>query len=143
MGCLALAPLGSAGPEVTLGDVTLQIKRYEKLETEEERLACSREIFDMYIMKELLACSHVSARGLHAGPGRPGRGEGVEGPCGEFTATSLFSSPSRKVPSSTSRATWRRGRCLRISSRCVLSPFPCLPAQPGSPSAPATEPDER
>uniref|UniRef100_A0A8D1V1Y8 G protein-coupled receptor kinase n=1 Tax=Sus scrofa TaxID=9823 RepID=A0A8D1V1Y8_PIG len=35
-----------------------EIKRYEKLETEEERLACSRGIFDTYIMKELLACSH-------------------------------------------------------------------------------------
>ncbi|KAK1335609.1 hypothetical protein QTO34_003401 [Cnephaeus nilssonii] len=35
-----------------------EIKKYEKLETEEERLACSREIFDTYIMKELLACSH-------------------------------------------------------------------------------------
>ncbi|KAK2493530.1 hypothetical protein MC885_017123 [Smutsia gigantea] len=35
-----------------------EIKKYEKLETEEERLARSREIFDTYIMKELLACSH-------------------------------------------------------------------------------------
>ncbi|XP_044799697.1 beta-adrenergic receptor kinase 1 isoform X4 [Bubalus bubalis] len=35
-----------------------EIKKYEKLETEEERLVCSREIFDTYIMKELLACSH-------------------------------------------------------------------------------------
>ncbi|XP_045153088.1 beta-adrenergic receptor kinase 1 [Echinops telfairi] len=35
-----------------------EIKKYEKLETEEERLVCSREIFDAYIMKELLACSH-------------------------------------------------------------------------------------
>lgn len=37
-----------------------QIKKYEKLETEEERVVRSREIFDSYIMKELLACSHVS-----------------------------------------------------------------------------------
>uniref|UniRef100_A0A5F5PSS6 [beta-adrenergic-receptor] kinase n=1 Tax=Equus caballus TaxID=9796 RepID=A0A5F5PSS6_HORSE len=35
-----------------------EIKKYEKLETEEERLARSREIFDTYIMKELLARSH-------------------------------------------------------------------------------------
>uniref|UniRef100_A0A2K6PMB2 G protein-coupled receptor kinase n=1 Tax=Rhinopithecus roxellana TaxID=61622 RepID=A0A2K6PMB2_RHIRO len=35
-----------------------EIKKYEKLETEEERVARSREIFDSYIMKELLACSH-------------------------------------------------------------------------------------
>uniref|UniRef100_A0A452U7J4 G protein-coupled receptor kinase n=1 Tax=Ursus maritimus TaxID=29073 RepID=A0A452U7J4_URSMA len=35
-----------------------EIKKYEKLETEEERLARSREVFDTYIMKELLACSH-------------------------------------------------------------------------------------
>uniref|UniRef100_A0A287D9F4 G protein-coupled receptor kinase n=1 Tax=Ictidomys tridecemlineatus TaxID=43179 RepID=A0A287D9F4_ICTTR len=35
-----------------------EIKKYEKLETEEERVARSREIFDAYIMKELLACSH-------------------------------------------------------------------------------------
>lgn len=35
-----------------------EIKKYEKLETEEERVVRSREIFDSYIMKELLACSH-------------------------------------------------------------------------------------
>lgn len=38
-----------------------QIKKYEKLDSEEERSARSRHIFDHYIMKELLACSHVSA----------------------------------------------------------------------------------
>ena len=38
-----------------------QIKKYEKLDSEEERTARSRHIFDHYIMKELLACSHVSA----------------------------------------------------------------------------------
>lgn len=38
-----------------------QIKKYEKLDSEEERAARSRHIFDHYIMKELLACSHVSA----------------------------------------------------------------------------------
>lgn len=38
-----------------------QIKKYEKLDSEEERTTRSRHIFDHYIMKELLACSHVSA----------------------------------------------------------------------------------
>lgn len=38
-----------------------QIKKYEKLDSEEERAVRSRHIFDHYIMKELLACSHVSA----------------------------------------------------------------------------------
>lgn len=38
-----------------------QIKKYEKLDSEEERTVRSRHIFDHYIMKELLACSHVSA----------------------------------------------------------------------------------
>lgn len=38
-----------------------QIKKYEKLDSEEERSTRSRHIFDHYIMKELLACSHVSA----------------------------------------------------------------------------------
>uniref|UniRef100_A0A5F9D1C3 RGS domain-containing protein n=1 Tax=Oryctolagus cuniculus TaxID=9986 RepID=A0A5F9D1C3_RABIT len=52
-----------------------QIRKYEKLETEEERVARSREIFDSYIMKELLACSHVS------GPGRPAGGRGRARPC--------------------------------------------------------------
>uniref|UniRef100_A0A8C3DAQ6 G protein-coupled receptor kinase n=3 Tax=Passeriformes TaxID=9126 RepID=A0A8C3DAQ6_CORMO len=35
-----------------------EIKKYEKLDSEEERAARSRHIFDHYIMKELLACSH-------------------------------------------------------------------------------------
>lgn len=43
----------------------LQIKKYEKLDSEEERATRSRHIFDHYIMKELLACSHVSARQQH------------------------------------------------------------------------------
>lgn len=34
-------------------------------------------------------------------------------------ATSVFPSPSRRVPLSMSKATWGRSRCLRISSRCV------------------------
>uniref|UniRef100_A0A8C5T2M8 G protein-coupled receptor kinase n=1 Tax=Malurus cyaneus samueli TaxID=2593467 RepID=A0A8C5T2M8_9PASS len=37
-----------------------EIKKYEKLDSEEERAARSRHIFDHYIMKELLACSHVT-----------------------------------------------------------------------------------
>ncbi|XP_010222159.1 PREDICTED: beta-adrenergic receptor kinase 1-like [Tinamus guttatus] len=35
-----------------------EIKKYEKLDSEEDRAARSRHIFDHYIMKELLACSH-------------------------------------------------------------------------------------
>ncbi|XP_025892470.1 beta-adrenergic receptor kinase 2 isoform X1 [Nothoprocta perdicaria] len=35
-----------------------EIKEYEKLDSEEERLSRSRQIYDTYIMKELLACSH-------------------------------------------------------------------------------------
>lgn len=56
------------GPEVTWEHCP-QIRKYEKLETEEERVARSREIFDSYIMKELLACSHVSAPADRAGQG--------------------------------------------------------------------------
>uniref|UniRef100_A0AAX7VNS8 G protein-coupled receptor kinase n=1 Tax=Astatotilapia calliptera TaxID=8154 RepID=A0AAX7VNS8_ASTCA len=37
-----------------------EIKDYEKLDSEEERLSRSRQIYDVYIMKELLSCSHVS-----------------------------------------------------------------------------------
>ena len=37
-----------------------QIKEYEKKQGVEERLQQAREIFDNYIMKELLSCSHVS-----------------------------------------------------------------------------------
>lgn len=40
---------------------SLQIKKYEKLDSDEDRAIKSRQIFDMYIMKELLSCSHVSA----------------------------------------------------------------------------------
>lgn len=39
---------------------SLQIKKYEKLDSEEDRAIKSRQIFDVYIMKELLSCSHVS-----------------------------------------------------------------------------------
>uniref|UniRef100_A0A8C3FPZ6 G protein-coupled receptor kinase n=1 Tax=Chrysemys picta bellii TaxID=8478 RepID=A0A8C3FPZ6_CHRPI len=35
-----------------------EIKKYEKLDSEEDRAAKSRQIFDQYIMKELLSCSH-------------------------------------------------------------------------------------
>lgn len=37
-----------------------EIKRYEKLETVEERRAAAREIYDNYIMRELLSHTHVS-----------------------------------------------------------------------------------
>lgn len=39
----------------------LQIKEYEKLDSEEDRLIRSRQIYDTFIMKELLSCSHVSS----------------------------------------------------------------------------------
>ncbi|XP_068095129.1 G protein-coupled receptor kinase 3 isoform X4 [Hyperolius riggenbachi] len=35
-----------------------EIKEYEKLDSEEDRLCRSRQIYDTYIMKELLSCSH-------------------------------------------------------------------------------------
>ncbi|CAB1318761.1 unnamed protein product [Coregonus sp. 'balchen'] len=38
--------------------VPSRIKDYEKLDSEEERLCRSRQIYDGYIMKELLSCSH-------------------------------------------------------------------------------------
>jgi len=42
----------------------MQIKEYEKLQFQEDRLKMAREIFDKYIMIELLACSHVSVSAL-------------------------------------------------------------------------------
>lgn len=42
-----------------------QIKEYEKLDSEEERLSRSRQIYDGYIMKELLSCSHVRLQPDH------------------------------------------------------------------------------
>lgn len=61
-----MAPGGATIPSILCAPVPLelcpvQIKKYEKLDSEEERAARSRHIFDHYIMKELLACSHVSA----------------------------------------------------------------------------------
>ncbi|KAL8179982.1 UNVERIFIED_CONTAM: Beta-adrenergic receptor kinase 2 [Gekko kuhli] len=35
-----------------------EIKEYEKLDSEEDRLSRSRQIYDAYVMKELLSCSH-------------------------------------------------------------------------------------
>uniref|UniRef100_A0A669BFK9 G protein-coupled receptor kinase n=1 Tax=Oreochromis niloticus TaxID=8128 RepID=A0A669BFK9_ORENI len=43
-----------------------EIKDYEKLDSEEERLSRSRQIYDVYIMKELLSCSHVTHADKHA-----------------------------------------------------------------------------
>lgn len=40
----------------------LQIKAYEKLECPEERRKLAKEIYDNFIMKELLAHSHVSIK---------------------------------------------------------------------------------
>ena len=40
----------------------VQIKRYEKLETVEERRKLAREIYDNFIMKELLSHTHVMPR---------------------------------------------------------------------------------
>ena len=36
-----------------------QIKEYERLQSFDDRLARAREIYDNFIMKELLSCSHV------------------------------------------------------------------------------------
>ena len=38
---------------------SLQIKKYEKLEADEERIGKAREIYDFYIMRDLLSHSHV------------------------------------------------------------------------------------
>lgn len=37
-----------------------KIKRFEKLETDEERWKVAKDIYDHFIMKELLSSSHVS-----------------------------------------------------------------------------------
>lgn len=42
-----------------------QIKQYEKLECPDERRKLAREIYDNFIMKELLAHTHVSNIMLH------------------------------------------------------------------------------
>lgn len=70
----------------------------------------SREIFDSYIMKELLACSHVRVVwGVNScwppSPSNVGL-EGKQEPCIGFTATSVLSSPFQRMPQSMSRATW-------------------------------------
>ncbi|MBZ3877394.1 Beta-adrenergic receptor kinase 2 [Sciurus carolinensis] len=36
-----------------------EIKEYEKLDNQEDRLSRSRQIYDTYVMKELLSCSHI------------------------------------------------------------------------------------
>ncbi|TRY84421.1 hypothetical protein DNTS_032449 [Danionella cerebrum] len=41
------------------------IKEYEKLDSEEERNTRSRQIYDVYIMKELLSCSHIPEKINH------------------------------------------------------------------------------
>ncbi|XP_023369086.1 beta-adrenergic receptor kinase 2 isoform X2 [Otolemur garnettii] len=43
---------------VNTDHVNSKIKEYEKLDNEEDRLSRSRQIYDTYIMKELLSCSH-------------------------------------------------------------------------------------
>ena len=53
--------------KMTLNDDTnvnlfcvFQIKKFEKLESDEERIKAGKEIYDQFIMKELLSQSHVS-----------------------------------------------------------------------------------
>eukprot|EP00070_Physeter_catodon_P029439 XP_028336333.1 beta-adrenergic receptor kinase 2 [Physeter catodon] len=50
-----LNEINEAVPQVKFYE---EIKEYEKLENEEDRLSRSRQIYDTYIMKELLSCSH-------------------------------------------------------------------------------------
>ncbi|KAM6165366.1 G protein-coupled receptor kinase 3 isoform 2-T2 [Erethizon dorsatum] len=50
-----LNEINEAVPQVKFYE---EIKEYEKLDNEEDRLCRSRQIYDTYIMKELLACSH-------------------------------------------------------------------------------------
>ncbi|XP_053062481.1 beta-adrenergic receptor kinase 2 isoform X3 [Acinonyx jubatus] len=50
-----LNEINEAVPQVKFYE---EIKEYEKLENEEDRLCRSRQIYDKYIMKELLSCSH-------------------------------------------------------------------------------------
>uniref|UniRef100_A0A452FK41 G protein-coupled receptor kinase n=1 Tax=Capra hircus TaxID=9925 RepID=A0A452FK41_CAPHI len=53
-----LNEINEAVPQVKFYE---EVRKYEKLENEEDRLCRSRQIYDTYIMKELLSCSHVSA----------------------------------------------------------------------------------
>ena len=57
MSCGALDPITSPRLSFTF---CLQIKAYEKLECAEDRMKQARDIYDNFIMKELLARSHVS-----------------------------------------------------------------------------------
>ncbi|KFO34854.1 Beta-adrenergic receptor kinase 2 [Fukomys damarensis] len=50
-----LNEINEAVPQVKFYE---EIKEYEKLDNEEDRLRRSRQIYDAYIMKELLSCSH-------------------------------------------------------------------------------------
>lgn len=45
---------------VTVTFISLQVKKFEKLESDEERIKVGKEIYDQFIMKELLSQSHVS-----------------------------------------------------------------------------------
>lgn len=73
----------------------------------------SREIFDIYIMKELLVRSYVSVSvslflglDLRVGLERFGCWEGMKGFCGEFMVIFVFFSFFRKVLLSTFRVIW-------------------------------------
>uniref|UniRef100_A0A8C9P7B0 G protein-coupled receptor kinase n=1 Tax=Spermophilus dauricus TaxID=99837 RepID=A0A8C9P7B0_SPEDA len=50
-----LNEINEAVPQVKFYE---EIKEYEKLDNEEDRLCRSRQIYDTYVMKELLSCSH-------------------------------------------------------------------------------------
>ncbi|XP_073917114.1 G protein-coupled receptor kinase 3 isoform X3 [Castor canadensis] len=50
-----LNEINDAVPQVKFYE---EIKEYEKLDNEEDRLCRSRQIYDAYIMRELLSCSH-------------------------------------------------------------------------------------
>ena len=50
---------------------SLQIKKYEKLEADEERIGKAREIYDFYIMRDLLSHSHVRRSRFRSPPPPP------------------------------------------------------------------------
>ncbi|ETE69795.1 hypothetical protein E2320_020691 [Naja naja] len=75
-----------------------EIKKYEKLDSDEDRAVKSRQIFDMYIMKELLSCSHVSASDTccHVRESEKALGNGRKG-CFIITLNEILENPFSKT----------------------------------------------
>ncbi|ERE76446.1 beta-adrenergic receptor kinase 1 isoform 1 [Cricetulus griseus] len=94
-----------------------EIKEYEKLDNEEDRLRRSRQMYDAYIMRELLSCTHLTMNdfSVHRIIGRGGFGE-VYG-CRKADTGKMYAMKCLDKK----RVKMKQGETLALNERIMLS----------------------